>query len=208
MIDDNWSLQSPELYVLFGVLLAALLFAILAIIVCRRQNRSIVGGKTNSSSHGDSNSDRLPSTDDPRNALIPSTPRVAAPIYQNTVERPPPPLPPKNTTRIPRSSNHTLLSSGLPTVEVRPMQSTHRLNGSNHICCPTPPQSSKGSLSSKGQNPYDETYEEPPKPAPPPHRFIIENEESSALLSRGVIIKTGVKKVSIFESTKNRVKKL
>lgn len=205
MTENHWSLQSPELYILFGIFLAAFLCALLAIIVCRRQNRSIVGGKSHgSSSRADSNSDRLPSTDDPTNALIPATPRIAPPIYQNTVERMPPPLPPKNTSRVSRGNNHTLLSSGLPTVEVRPMQS-HRLNGgSNHICCPTPPQSSKGSFSSakvsmmKGQNPYDDTYEESPKPAPPPHRFLIDtNDENSALLARGVIVKNPIKKVTL-----------
>jgi hypothetical protein len=200
MYGDNWSLQSPELYILFGIFLAAFLCALLAIIVCKRQNRSVVGGKTQNSLRADSNSDRLPSTDDPTNALIPPTPRMAPPIYQNTVERPPPPIPPKNVVRAVRSSNHTLLSSGLPTVEVRPMQSTRHLNG--HSCCPTPPQSSKGSFSSakmsiiKGQNPYDDTYEETPKPALPPHRFLIDKDENSALLARGVIVKNPIKKVS------------
>ncbi|KAI6191303.1 hypothetical protein M3Y97_00214000 [Aphelenchoides bicaudatus] len=201
MSSDNWSLQSPELYILFGIFLAAFLCALLAIIACRRQNRSAVGGK--SPSRADNDSGRLPSTDDPTNALIPQTPRINPPIYQNTVERVlvPPPIPPKNAVRVPRSNNHTLLSSGLPTQEVRPLQVTQRLNG--HLCCPTPPQSSKGSFSSakmsfmKGQNHYDETYEETPKPVPPPHRFLIENDESSKLLARGVIVKNPLKKEKV-----------
>lgn len=199
---DNLSLQSPELYVLFGIFLAAFLCALLAIIVCRRQNKRAVGGKSQSSLRADDNNDRLPSTDDPTNALIPPTPRTAPPIYQNTVERQPPPLPPKNLVRVPRSSNHTLLSSGLPTVEVRPMQSTRHLNGST--CCPTPPKGSFAKMSApmKCQNPYDDTYEESPKPAPPPHRFLMENEESAALLARGVIVKTSIKKVSLNFNTK------
>jgi hypothetical protein len=68
-----------------------------------------------------------------------------------------------------------------------------------HACCPTPPQSFKGSLSSAmkcSSNPYDDTYEETPKPAPPPHRFIMDNDESAALLARGVIVKNPGKKVS------------
>lgn len=204
MYGDNWSLQSSELYILFGIFLAAFLCALLAIIVCRRQNKSAVGGKSPISLRGDSNSDRLPSTDDPTNALIPPTPRIAPPIYQNTVERPPPPIPPKNTVRVPRSSNHTLLSSGLPMVEVHPMQS-QRLNG--HIYRHTPSESSKGSFSSakmsaiKGQNPYDDTYEEGPKPAPPPHKFLIDNDENSALLARGVIVKNPLKKVTFLPHT-------
>jgi hypothetical protein len=82
MAGDNWSLQSPELYILFGIFLTAFLCAILAIIVCRRQNRAAVGGKNQGSLRADNNSDRLPSTDDPTNALIPATPRIAPPIYQ------------------------------------------------------------------------------------------------------------------------------
>jgi hypothetical protein len=200
MAGDSWSLESPELYILFAIFLLAFLCALLAIIVCRRKNRAAVAGKSQQNSlRADSNSDRLPSSDDPTNALIPATPRIAPPIYQNTVERPPPPIPPKNLTRVPRSNNQTLLSSGLPTVEVRPMQS-NRISARDHVCCPTPPQS--GSFSSgkliamkSNTNHYDETYEEAPKPTPPPHRFVMESEET-ALLAKGVIVKMPVKKVS------------
>ncbi|KAI6243858.1 hypothetical protein M3Y99_00051100 [Aphelenchoides fujianensis] len=181
MFADDWSLGSVQLYVVLGILLLALLCALVVIFACRRRKSGVGDGKAAQISRSDSG--RLPS-DDPSNPLVPVTPRVVPPIYHNTVERRPPPLPPKGAGRPVRASNLTLLSSGLPTVEVRPMRA-HRDAG-RPVESPFGP---KGSLDSNAKHcsEYDETYEPSPKPAPPPHRYVLKNEEQCALLARGVI---------------------
>ncbi|KAI6227030.1 hypothetical protein M3Y95_00683900 [Aphelenchoides besseyi] len=202
MYNDDWTLGSLQLYILCAILLFALICAVIVIVVCRRRNSGVGDGKTAQISRTDSG--RLPS-DDPTNPLVPVTPRVAPPIYHNTVERRAPPIPPKNTGRPTRSTNMTLLSSGLPTVEVRPMRS----NGvaARPLDSPfanTPVHFTKGSIDStkKHGSEYDETYEPAPKPQPPPHRFVLQSEEQCALLNRGVITEHRPTKTSKNDDTK------
>ena len=183
----DWTVGGWEFYALILLLLLALVCATLLILVCRRRNRR--SHIKPPPSAADSRSDRLPS-DDLTNPLVPTTPRIVPPIYQNTVERRPPPRPPKTGRVVSRTQ---------PTSIVRPMRSGDGIRGDHTPQLSTCGGGGKGSLGSISAlngavSHYDDAYEAPPKPAPPPHRFLMTSEENCALLARGVIAERSIAK--------------
>lgn len=154
--------QKLEFYLLLAILVVSLFLATIAVYyVCRRQNTTVASrmSKSGIKAHSGNNSRRKNGGDSPNNdsnVCNPLVPKPTAAPCQGTADRSPPPLPPKF------SRNHQLYANlnhhRLPTVEVRPIQSTSSAivqrrstggasaNHKTHTSCCHSPASYKASI--------------------------------------------------------------